>query len=120
MCHHLMAQFGVFMEMFTVRDLRNRTGELIREAELGHLSLITKHGQPVFVAVPFDEMLLQSGVRVSMALHLFADHKVGLAQAARVAGVSPSEMMDLLAERKIPVADYSKDELTDELEQFNE
>ena len=46
------------MEMFTVRDLRNRTGELIREAELGHLSLITKHGQPVFVAVPFDEALL--------------------------------------------------------------
>jgi hypothetical protein len=26
----------VFMEMFTVRDLRNRTGKIIREAELGH------------------------------------------------------------------------------------
>lgn len=107
------------MEMFTVRDLRNRTGELIREAELGHLSLVTKHGQPVFVAVPFDEVLLESGVRVSMAIQLFADHKVTLVQAARLAGLSASEMMDKLAERKIAIADYSKEELLDDLEQFN-
>jgi prevent-host-death family protein len=108
------------MEMFTVRDLRNRTGELIREAELGHLSLVTKHGQPVFVAVPFDEALLESGVRVSMAAHLFADHHITLVQAARLAGLSAGEMMDKLAERKIPIADYSKEELLDELKSFNE
>jgi prevent-host-death family protein len=119
MCLHLMAQMRFFMEMFTVRDLRNRTGELIREAELGHLSLVTKHGQPVFVAVPFDEVLLESGVRVSMAIQLFADHKVTLVQAARLAGLSASEMMDKLAERKIAIADYSKEELLDDLEQFN-
>lgn len=107
------------MEMFTVRDLRNRTGELIREAELGHLSVITKHGQLVFVAVPFDEALLASGVRVSMAAHLFADQKITLSQAAKLAGISVSEMMDKLAERKIPVANYSTEELLDELEQFN-
>jgi prevent-host-death family protein len=107
------------MEMFTVRDLRNRTGELIREAELGHLSVITKHGQPVFVAVPFDEALLESGVRVSMAIQLFVDHKVTLVQAARLAGLSASQMMDKLADRKIAIADYSKEELLDDLEQFN-
>lgn len=56
------------MEIVTVRDLRNRTGELIREAQLGNLSLITKHGQPVFVAVPFDDALLESGVGVYLPL----------------------------------------------------
>ncbi|HWV16176.1 MAG TPA: type II toxin-antitoxin system prevent-host-death family antitoxin [Cellvibrio sp.] len=108
------------METFTIRDLRNRTGDLIREAEQGHLSLITKHGQPVFVAVPFDEVLLQSGVRVSMAIHLFAENKVSLVQAARLAGLSPSEMMDKLAEQKVPIVNYTKDELVNELEQFNQ
>ena len=107
------------MQTFTVRDLRNRTGELISEAEQGHLSIITKHGTPVFVAVPFNDILLQSGVRVSMAVNLFADHHVGLAQAAKIAGVSSSEMMDILAENRIPMVDYSKDELHDELRQFN-
>lgn len=108
------------MEMFTVRDLRNRTGELIREAELGHLSLITKHGQPVFVAVPFDGALLESGVGVSLAIRLFASQQATLVQAARVAGVSASEMMDILAEKQIPIVDYSKEELADELEQFKD
>lgn len=108
------------MEMFTVRDLRNRTGELIREAELGHLSLVTKHGQPVFVAVPFDETLLESGVRRSLAIRLFASHQATLVQAARVAGVSASEMMDILAEKQIPIVEYSKEELADELEQFKD
>jgi prevent-host-death family protein len=116
----LVGTIEVFMEMFTVRDLRNRTGELIREAEQGHLSLVTKHGQPVFVAVPFDEALLESGVRVTLAIQFFADHKMTLAQSARLAGVSASEMMDMLAEKKIPLVDYSKEELADELEQFKD
>ena len=45
---------GDDMDVFTVRDLRERTGELIRDAEEGKLSLITKHGQPVFIAVRFE------------------------------------------------------------------
>lgn len=108
------------MQTFTVRDLRNRTGELINEAEQGHLSVITKHGTPVFVAVPFDETLLQSGVRVSMAINLFAERHIGLSQAAKLAGVAPSEMMSILSEHKIPMVDYSLEELQDELKQFTE
>ncbi|OYW26418.1 MAG: type I-E CRISPR-associated protein Cas5/CasD [Methyloversatilis sp. 12-65-5] len=49
----------LIMETFTVRDLRERTGELIRGAEEGRLSVVTKHGTPVFIAVPFDETLLR-------------------------------------------------------------
>lgn len=107
------------METFTVRDLRDRTGELIRGAEAGRLAVVTKHGQPVFVAVPFDECLLREGVGVALALHLFREGSVGLAQAAKLAGVSPSEMMDILAAHQIPLAEYSKDELVDELKQFS-
>src|SRR5688572_23472811 len=102
------------MELFTIQDLRNRTEDLIRQAEAGQLLVVTKNGQPLFVAVPFDEALLKSGVRLSLAVHLFADGKLGLAQAARLAGISPSEMMDKLGEEKIPIAKYSKDELRDE------
>lgn len=35
------------MDTFTVRDFRERTGELIHDAESGNLSVITKHGRPV-------------------------------------------------------------------------
>ena len=46
------------MDTFTVRDLREHTGALIHDAQIGKLSLITKHGHPVFLAVPFSEDLL--------------------------------------------------------------
>lgn len=108
------------MEAYTIRDLRNRTGDLIRGAESGELSLVTKHGQPVFVAVPFNEALLKSGVQRSLAAHLFAEGHMTLVQAAKLAGISASEMLDELASRNITVVDYSEDELADELEQFGE
>ncbi len=44
---------------FTVRDLRERTDELIRDAESGELSVITKRGRPVYVALPFDKTLIK-------------------------------------------------------------
>jgi predicted HTH domain antitoxin len=81
--------------------------------------LLQSAGSRFLFSVPFDETLLKSGVKTSLAVGLFVEQKVGLAGAARIAGISPSEMMDILAERKIPLVDYSKEELADELDQFN-
>ena len=80
--------------------------------------MVSKHGYPIFIAVSFDEALVKSDIKVSLAVGMFVEHNVGLTGAAKIAGVSPSEMMDILAERKIPLVDYSKEELADELKQF--
>lgn len=106
------------MDTFTVRDLRERTGELIRDAEAGKLSLVTKHGQPVFVAVPFDENLLKNGVNVALAVKLFDEEAVSLGKAARLAGMSVVEFMDHLSGLNIPVARPRAGELERELESF--
>ncbi len=34
------------IDVFSVRDLRNRSGDLLKDAEAGQISLITKHGRP--------------------------------------------------------------------------
>jgi prevent-host-death family protein len=106
------------METFTVRDLRERTGELIRGAEAGKLSVITKHGTPVFVAVPFDETLLREGVAVALAIRLFDEEHISLSRAARMAGCSVSEMIDLLGKHGISVIRTTPEELEQELADF--
>ena len=58
------------MESFTIRDLGERTGELVRNAEQGKLAVVAKHGHPLFVAVPLDEQLLRFGVGVALAVKL--------------------------------------------------
>jgi predicted HTH domain antitoxin len=106
------------METFTIRDLRERTGDLVHGAETGKLALVTKHGQGVFMAVPFDEALLQSGVRVALAVKLFDEEAISLGKAAKLAGVTQSEFINHLGALKIPIARYAADELAQEVAAF--
>ena len=106
------------METFTIRDLRERTGDLVRGAESGKLSIVTKHGQGVFVAMPFDEAMLRSGVRVALAVKLFDDETLSLGKAAKLAGVAQSEFINHLAALKIPLTRYGADELAQEVAAF--
>ncbi len=98
------------MQTFTIRDLRDRTGELVRTAEEGQLSVITKHGQPVFVAVPFDDTLLASGVGVGLAVKLYSEHIVSIGKAAKLSGMSLEKFMGYVGSLGVPVIDYDPEE----------
>ena len=64
------------MQTFTIRDLQNHTGDLLRAAKAGRLSIVSKRGRPVFVAVPFDEYLTKDGINVAIAVKLFNDDEM--------------------------------------------
>jgi len=104
------------VDVFSVRDLRQRTGELLKDAENGRLALITKHGRPAILAVPFDERLLDLGVHRALALHLFEKRQLSLVQAAKVAAVSAEEFVILLGEAGIVAVDYPPEELDEEVD----
>lgn len=104
------------LDVFTVRDLRQRTGELLREAEKGRLSLVTKHGRPAFIAVPFDRRLISFGITQAMALHLFEEGVTTLSQSAKISGLPLAAFLDLLKEAGIPAVDYPPEDLEREVE----
>lgn len=104
------------METFTIRDLRERTGELVRNAEAGQLAVVAKHGHPLFVAVPLDEHALSAGVTVALACRLFADQVLSLGKAARFAGLSTEDFIARLGAMGIAAVDYPVDELDAELD----
>lgn len=106
------------MHIFTVRDLHEHTGELIRLAENGELSVVTKHGTPVFVAVPFDETLLREGVGAALAIRLFDEERISLSRAARLAGLSISAMIDMLGCHGVSVLRPTEEDLQRELADF--
>jgi predicted HTH domain antitoxin len=111
-----MAQyFGYVMETFTIRDLRERTGELVRGAESGELSVVTKHGQLVFLAVPMDEQLLRTGLALDLAIKLYRENVISLGKAARMAGLDTEAFMQSLGQLGIAVIDYDPAELNEEL-----
>ena len=103
------------LDVFSVRDLRTRCGDLLKDAERGQVSLITKHGRPAILAVPFDRRLLDQGVHRTLALSLFESRQLTLAQAAKVAGLSLDGFIDLIGSLGLAAVDYPAEELDDEL-----
>lgn len=106
------------METFTVRDLREHTGALIHDAEIGKLSLITKHGQPIFLAVPFDEAMLKLGLRPAMAAKLYRDETLTLGKSAKLAEMSLEAFIAMLGKLDIPIVNYPPQDLDEELKSF--
>ncbi|PJK08370.1 prevent-host-death family protein [Lysobacteraceae bacterium NML95-0200] len=107
------------MHTFTIRELRERSGELSREAEQGRLALVTRRGQPLFVSVPFTEELLESGVHVALAVELFKSGAMTTARAAKLARMSLPQFLAHLSVQGIPVSDYAPAELAQELDAFD-
>lgn len=106
------------MHTFTASDLHEHTAELVRDAEAGKLSLVTKNGLPVFVALPFDDALLREGVQTALAIRLFDEETLTLGQAARLADMDVLAFMDRLAALRIPVARPRQGDLEQALAAF--
>jgi prevent-host-death family protein len=104
------------LDVFSVRDLRTRSGDLLRDAEQGQLAIITKHGRPAILVVPFDKRLLDQGVHRALALTLFEQRRLTLAQTAKLAGLSLDAFTDLLEPLGLAAVDYPVEELADELD----
>ena len=103
------------MQTFSIRDLRDRSGELTHEAEEGRMSLVTKHGQPLFVSVPFTDEVMQSGVHVAWAVSLFKSGDLSIGMAAKLARMRYWDFTEHLGRLKIPVANYTVEEFEQEI-----
>lgn len=103
------------VDVFSVRDLRIRSNEYLKDAEMGRLSIVTKHGKPMILGVPFDKKLLDMGVDKDIAVLLFENNVISLKKAARLASVSLEEFIELLSGSGIDVVKYSAEELDGEM-----
>lgn len=103
------------VDVFSVRDLRVRSSALIKDAENGDISLITKHGKPSAIAFPFTRKLLELGVNKDIALALYEKKLISLSKAAKIAEVSIEEFLGVLKDSNAESMDYSVSELEKEM-----
>ena len=106
------------MHTLTVEDLARQPQRLLEDAERGEPSLVTRSGEPVMLAVPLAGGLDAREVRLELAARLYDHEQISLGVAARIAGVSYSEMIDELGRRDIAVIRLEPGELERELAEF--
>ncbi len=121
MCIHLFVKENNMpvdnsIDVFSVRDLRNKSSKYLKDAENGFLSIVTKHGKPAILSIPFDKKLIYHGVDKDIAISLFEKRVVPLTKAAKIASLSVEDFLDLLAGSGIDVVNYSTKELDKEME----
>ncbi len=104
------------VDVYSARDLRNRAGGLLKDAEEGRLAVVTKHGRPASLAIPFDARLLELGVHRHLAAQLYSRQLLTLAQAAKLAGLPIEQFLDILDVSGVDVVDYPAKEIGKELE----
>lgn len=107
------------MQTFGIRDLREKSGELTKAAEAGHLSIFTKRDRPFMVGIPFSENLLKQGVNINLAIHLFSQGVLSLPKAAKLAECSLEELIQTMGHLGITVVNYSAEELDEELQNLD-
>ncbi len=106
------------VNVFSARDLRNRAGGLLKGVEEGNLAVVTKHGRPAALAVPFDALLLELGAHRHLAVLLYSQHLLTLAQASKLAGLPIEQFLDVLGASGLNVVDYPAGDLDEEMEQL--
>jgi predicted HTH domain antitoxin len=107
------------MKTFKTTELPEHVDDMLRDAAAGKLSLVTKDGEPAFVAVPFTEDMLSEGVAISLAVKLFDENVLSLREGAHMAHLSLSEFMSACSARGVAVVRYPASELEMELANIN-
>ena len=103
------------MKTFTVRDIRIHSEQLLKETEAGALTVVSKHGHPAFVTVPFDDELLKAGIHVALAVKLYEADALDLAKAARLARMPLADFIRELGLLGIPAVRYGVEDFDGEL-----
>ncbi len=103
------------MHTLTDEDLQRAPQQLLADARRGELTVVTSNGRPMMLAVPLADGAPMRSALVDLAAALFDREEVSLGTAARIAGLSYSEMIDELGRRGIDTIRITPEELEREL-----
>lgn len=104
------------MSTLTSEELEQQPERLLDDARQGTSDIVTVQGVPVMLTLPLGQTAGSSAERLELAVTLYERDVLSLGLAAKVAGLSYSQMIDELGRRQIPVVRYSVEDLDRELD----
>lgn len=106
------------MQVIGIKELQTNPGKLTKALQEKDYLLITKHGQPLGLALPFENGIMEQGLMPWYAIKGFQSGDLSLGQLSKALSKSQHETIRLLGSLGIPVADYDFAEDLDAIEQL--
>jgi hypothetical protein len=94
------------MQVIGIKELQTNPGKLTKAFQDNDYLLITKHGQPLGLALPFAEGIMEQGLLPWFAIKGFQSGDLSLGQLSKALGKNQHETIRLLGFLGVPVADY--------------
>lgn len=101
------------VKTYSARDLRSN--QFLADDSV---SIITSHGKPVKVTIPFDDIMFNEGISRSLALNLVENNAITQVQGARMCNMSLESFLGLMTEFKIPATNQTITEIEGEIDKF--
>jgi predicted HTH domain antitoxin len=76
--------------------------------------------EKLFLSIGEEINLFKGNLKLYASIFLFQSHKLSLGKSAEFAGVSKDFFLEILNQYNIPIVDYSKEDLEDELARLQE
>ncbi|PWQ97301.1 hypothetical protein [Leucothrix arctica] len=98
------------MQVIEIKELQTNPDKLSKTFRQNDYALITKHGQPVGLALPFTDSVMDQGLKTWCSVKGFQNGDLSLGQLSRSLGKSQRETMKLLGFLGVAIADYDLEE----------
>lgn len=105
------------MKALSIRELKNNPSAALREAQADDLVVVMNRQQPQALLVDLARLggADLAGVKFALAVALFRQGQVSLGYAARVAGLSVSDLIERFGRMGIPIVTVDDRDLDHEL-----
>jgi predicted HTH domain antitoxin len=101
------------MKAVSIRELKSNPSAALREAQAGDLVVVMNRQQPQALLVDLARLggADLPGLKFALAVALFRQGNVSLGYAARIAGLSVSNMIERLGKMNVPIVQIDEREL---------
>ena len=94
------------MQVIGIKERQTKPGKLSTAFQANDYLLMTKHGLPLGLALPFAEGVMEQGLLPWFAIKGFQSGDLSLGQLSKALGKNQHETIKLLDLLGVPVADY--------------
>lgn len=103
------------MKAYNIGDLKNNPSSAIKDAKIGPVIILNRQEpEAIIFSLSFIDKKIE--LNKTLAMVLYKHKEVSLGKAAKIAGMTYSDFMELLSNHGIPVIQYSIEEVKKDVE----
>ena len=97
------------MQSLKIKDIEANTTKLTLALQSKELTVITEKGTPIGITIPFNDSIINNGLKTSLMIESYKSGFLSLGQLSKELNISQKQAMNMLSLININIIDYDFD-----------